>query len=131
MGIRDLGGNPLRTYTRWASGSWSWARDDVYVGRTRVAMVGSSGTWYYHTDHVASPRVVTTASGTVAKTYDFYPYGLPINATGMEALWFSGYELEHQNTATDFSDDLYFLHARWYHPYMMRFLSPDPLRGDP
>ncbi|MGC8917673.1 MAG: RHS repeat-associated core domain-containing protein, partial [Thermoanaerobaculum sp.] len=46
-------------------------------------------------------------------------------------LWFSGYELEHQNTATDFSDDLYFLHARWYHPYMMRFLSPDPLRGDP
>ncbi|MGC8817720.1 MAG: RHS repeat-associated core domain-containing protein, partial [Candidatus Hadarchaeum sp.] len=23
------------------------------------------------------------------------------------------------------------LHARWYHPYMMRFLSPDPLRGDP
>jgi len=49
---------------------------------------------------------------------------------GQERLWFGGYELEHQNTS-DYTDDLYFLHARWYFPYMGRFLSPDPVRGNP
>jgi RHS repeat-associated protein len=65
------------------------------------------------------------------KAYDFFPYGLPVKETvGQERLWFGGYELEHQNTS-DYTDDLYFLHARWYFPYMGRFFSPDPVRGDP
>jgi RHS repeat-associated protein len=65
------------------------------------------------------------------KAYDFYPYGLPVKETvGQERLWFASYELEHQDTP-DYTDDLYFLHARWYFPYMARFLSPDPVRGDP
>jgi RHS repeat-associated protein len=65
------------------------------------------------------------------KAYDFYPYGLPVKETvGQERLWFASYELEHQDTS-EYTDDLYFLHARWYFAYMGRFLSPDPLRGDP
>jgi RHS repeat-associated protein len=49
---------------------------------------------------------------------------------GQERLWFASYELDHQNTPAS-TDDLYFLHARWYFPSMARFLSPDPLRGNP
>ncbi|WP_038050558.1 RHS repeat-associated core domain-containing protein, partial [Thermoanaerobaculum aquaticum] len=41
-----------------------------------------------------------------------------------------GYELEHQNTSSTYTDDLYFLHARWYFPQVARFLSPDPVRGN-
>jgi len=82
-------------------------------------------------DHLGSVRRVSTGAGALEKAYDFFPYGLPVKETvGQERLWFGGYELEHQNTS-DYTDDLYFLHARWYFPYMGRFLSPDPVRGDP
>ena len=77
-------------------------------------------------------RKVTTASGGVEKGYDFYPYGLPVKQTvGQERVWCASYELEHQNTSGVYTDNLYFLHARWYFPAMGRFLSPDPVRGDP
>jgi RHS repeat-associated protein len=82
-------------------------------------------------DHLGSVRRVSTGGGALEKAYDFFPYGLPVKETvGQERLWFASYELEHQNTS-DYTDDLYFLHARWYFPSMGRFLSPDPVRGDP
>ena len=86
---------------------------------------------YSDVDHLGSVRRVSTGTGASEKAYDFYPYGLPVpGSAGQERLWFASYELEHQNTS-DYTDDLYFLHARWYFPYMARFLSPDPVRGDP
>src|SRR5215468_10961032 len=36
---------------------------------------GSAKTLYIHPDHLGSTNVVTDASGTVAETRDFYPYG--------------------------------------------------------
>uniref|UniRef100_A0A7C2NJF5 Transglycosylase SLT domain-containing protein n=1 Tax=Thermoanaerobaculum aquaticum TaxID=1312852 RepID=A0A7C2NJF5_9BACT len=130
VSLRDLGGNPVRHYL-YSGGSWSWLGDDIFVGRLRIAQVTSSGTRYFHVDHLGSVRRVSTGAGALEKAYDFFPYGLPVKETvGQERLWFGGYELEHQNTP-DYTDDLYFLHARWYFPSMARFLSPDPVRGDP
>ncbi|WP_038050560.1 RHS repeat domain-containing protein, partial [Thermoanaerobaculum aquaticum] len=128
--LRDLGGNPLRVYLRTSTGSWSWSRDDVWVGRERVASVYASGVQYVHSDHLGSPRKVTDSLGNVVASNDFYPFGLPAATTGLQGSWFSGYELEHQNTASTYTDDLYFLHARWYFPQLARFLSPDPVRGE-
>ncbi|BCW93939.1 MAG: hypothetical protein KatS3mg007_1833 [Thermoanaerobaculum sp.] len=127
--LRDLGGNPLRTYIRYASGSWAWSSDDVNVGRLRVASVYPSGVQYVHSDHLGSPRKITDGAGNVKAYSDFYPFGLPAATNGIQPRWFSGYELEHQNTASAYTDDLYFLHARWYFPQLARFLSPDPVRG--
>jgi RHS repeat-associated protein len=130
VSLRDLGGNPVRHYL-YSGGSWSWLGDDIFLGRLRIAQVNGSGTRYFHVDHLGSVRRVSTGAGALEKAYDFFPYGLPVKETvGQERLWFGGYELEHQNTP-DYTDDLYFLHARWYFPYMGRFLSPDPVRGDP
>ena len=130
VSLRDLGGNPVRHYL-YSGGSWSWLGDDIFLGRQRIAQVTSSGTRYFHGDHLGSVRRVSTGAGASEKAYDFFPYGLPVpGSAGQERLWFGGYELEHQNTS-DYTDDLYFLHARWYFPYMGRFLSPDPVRGDP
>jgi RHS repeat-associated protein len=130
VSLRDLGGNPVRHYL-YSGGSWSWLGDDIFLGRLRIAQVTSSGTRYFHGDHLGSVRRVSTGAGALEKAYDFFPYGLPVKETvGQERLWFGGYELEHQNSP-DYTDDLYFLHARWYFPYMGRFLSADPVRGDP
>jgi RHS repeat-associated protein len=115
----------------YSGGSWSWLGDDIFLGRQRIAQVNGSGTRYFHVDHLGSVRRVSTGAGALEKAYDFYPYGLPVpGSAGQERLWFASYELEHQNTS-DYTDDLYFLHARWYFPYMGRFLSADPVRGDP
>jgi RHS repeat-associated protein len=130
VSLRDLGGNPVRHYL-YSGGSWSWLGDDIFLGRQRIAQVTSSGTRYFHVDHLGSVRRVSTGAGALEKAYDFFPYGLPVKETvGQERLWFASYELEHQNTSV-YTDDLYFLHARWYFPSMGRFLSPDPVRGDP
>jgi RHS repeat-associated protein len=130
VSLRDLGGNPVRHYL-YSGGSWSWVGDDIFQGRQRIAQVTGSGTRYFHVDHLGSVRRVSTGGGALEKAYDFFPYGLPVKETvGQERLWFGGYELEHQNTS-DYTDDLYFLHARWYFPSMGRFLSADPVRGDP
>jgi RHS repeat-associated protein len=130
VSLRDLGGNPVRHYL-YSGGSWSWLGDDIFLGRLRIAQVTSSGTRYFHVDHLGSVRRVSTGAGALEKAYDFFPYGLPVKETvGQERLWFASYELEHQNTS-DYTDDLYFLHARWYFPSMGRFLSADPVRGDP
>jgi RHS repeat-associated protein len=130
VSLRDLGGNLVRHYL-YSGGSWSWVGDDIFLGRLRIAQVTSSGSRYFHVDHLGSVRRVSTGAGALEKAYDFYPYGLPVKETvGQERLWFASYELEHQNTS-DYTDDLYFLHARWYFPYMGRFLSADPVRGDP
>jgi RHS repeat-associated protein len=130
VSLRDLGGNPVRHYL-YSGGSWSWVGDDIFQGRQRIAQVTGSGTRYFHVDHLGSVRRVSTGGGALEKAYDFFPYGLPVKETvGQERLWFASYELEHQNTS-DYTDDLYFLHARWYFPSMGRFLSADPVRGDP
>ena len=81
-------------------------------------------------DSVSGPRKITDSSGNLVARNDFYPFGLPAATTGLQGSWFSGYELEHQDTASTYTDDLYFLHARWYFPQVARFLSPDPVRGD-
>ncbi|BCW93937.1 MAG: hypothetical protein KatS3mg007_1831 [Thermoanaerobaculum sp.] len=94
-----------------------------------MASVYPSGVEYVHSDHLGSPRKVTDGSGNVKAYSDFYPFGLPAATNGIQPRWFSGYELEHQNTASAYTDDLYFLHARWYFPQLARFLSPDPVRG--
>ncbi|KDA53905.1 hypothetical protein EG19_01530 [Thermoanaerobaculum aquaticum] len=83
-----------------------------------------------HLDSVSSPRKITDSSGKLVARNDFYPFGLPAATTGLSGSWFSGYELEHQDTASTYTDDLYFLHARWYFPQVARFLSPDLVRGD-
>ncbi|KDA52864.1 hypothetical protein EG19_09405 [Thermoanaerobaculum aquaticum] len=81
-------------------------------------------------DHSRSSMKITDGSGNVVASNDFYPFGLPAATTGLQGSWFAGYELEHQNTSSTYTDDLYFLHARWYFPQVARFLSPDPVRGD-
>ncbi|BCW93554.1 MAG: hypothetical protein KatS3mg007_1448 [Thermoanaerobaculum sp.] len=83
---------------------------------------------YVPSDHLGSPQKITDGSGNVVASNDFYPFGLPAATTGLQGSWFSGYELEHQDTASTYTDDLYFLHA--YFPQVARFLSPDPVRGD-
>jgi RHS repeat-associated protein len=76
---------------------------------------------YLHHDQLGSTRVVTTASGSVAATLTFGPYGKLTGSTGAgsTALGYAGqYALEQSG--------LQYLRARFYDPGTAQFLTADP-----
>jgi RHS repeat-associated protein len=104
--------------------------DYVFNGDSLVATVdqetasgnatGTAKTLYIHPDHLGSTNVVTDASGTVAETLDYYPYGsnrIADRTGGNEKRRFIG----------QFSDDsgLSYLQARYYDSARGQFLSED------
>ena len=87
-------------------------------------------THYYTADGLGSIAHLTTASGTIAESYTYDPFGaptirntagtiIPASALGNPFL-FTGREWDSETA-------LYFYRARYYKPAIGRFLSRDPL----
>lgn len=74
-------------------------------------------TWLY-ADHEGSITATANAAGTPVTTLSYGPFGEPSTTTGV-ALRYTGQQLDPDS-------GLYYYKARWYSPYMGRFLSPDP-----
>jgi RHS repeat-associated protein len=85
---------------------------------------GSAKTLYIHPDHLGNTNVVTDASGTVAQTLDFYPYGATRISSGTGAN-------EKRQFIGQFSDDsgLSYLQNRYYNPTQGQFISQDPMQS--
>jgi RHS repeat-associated protein len=68
----------------------------------------------------------------VLAVHDYYPFGLEATAScqDSERMKFTGHERDTLGTCSQ-TDDLDYMHARFYNPTVGRFLSPDPLRGNP
>lgn len=101
----------------------------IWAKGQRIATVpNSGGTYYYHTDHLGSTRVVTDATGAKVQSLTYYPYGdLLSNVPGTPVnvpYKYTGQEL-------DGSSNLYFYEARYYHAVFGRFVSPDPTVANP
>ncbi len=47
----------------------------VYLNGQPLAMVANGNTYYYHTDHLATPQKMTDFSGSVVWSADYKPYG--------------------------------------------------------
>ena len=125
----------------YAGSSTTTATSTAYIwhGDTLVAYIeqriasgqatGTPTTYYVHPDHLGSTNVVTNASGTVAETLDYYPYGAERIHTGTADL--------DRTFIGQFGDDpsaLSYLNARYYDPARGQFTSQDPTHlvvGDP
>jgi RHS repeat-associated protein len=123
--LRGLDNALLSTFTE-QSGTWSWNEDQIWRGSSLLANESPTGTLHYHLDHLGSPRVVTTTSGTLAGRQDFAPFGAG-GTTGAGALQFTAHERDRLQTATgSYLDSLDYMHARYYSAGWGRFLSVDP-----
>lgn len=78
---------------------------------------------YLQLDQQGSVRLLTTATGTVAGSYDYSSYGAVTRHTGATSL--RGYT----GALTD-PDGLIYLRARYYDPASSQFLTVDPLVND-
>ncbi|MCP4543493.1 MAG: RHS repeat-associated core domain-containing protein, partial [Chloroflexi bacterium] len=97
-----------------------------YAGGQRVAMRAGDVLYYLHGDHLGSTSLTTDENGGVTARQLYYPYG--------EVRWDEG------TLATDFGftgqrsvkgTGLVFMHARFYDPYLNRFISADTIVPDP
>jgi RHS repeat-associated protein len=93
----------------------------VYAGGTLIAKINSSGTNFYHQDHLSN-RYVTNSSGGMVAQLGHFPFGESwYNATS-DKLYFTSYEYDSE------SGNHYAL-ARYHVSRLGRLSSPDPLPG--
>lgn len=138
--IRGPGNRVLREYRRLdAAGAPEWKEKDyVYRGSSLLASVASDGTeTHFHLDHLGSPRLITDGAGVRVAEHVYFPFGREATdrLQDFEPMKFTGHERDFHTegiTATQSEkDDLDYMHARYYSPWMGRFLSVDPVGGSP
>jgi RHS repeat-associated protein len=129
--IRDLSNKVLRIYA-YNGSAWSWSKDYVYREGQLLATVeppfAGQVTKHVHLDHLGTPRRITNSSRAIIATHDYYPFGMEACGTADgERMKFTGHERDLQGTTSQ-TDDLDYMHARYYNPNVARFLSVDPGR---
>lgn len=95
----------------------------VYLGDQLLAMIRpTEQVYYYHTDHLGTPRVLTNSSGAVAWKAAYGPFGaVNITVAGIENnLRFPG---QYYDTETG----LHYNGNRYYDPKTGRYITPDPI----
>jgi RHS repeat-associated protein len=86
----------------------------------RTTISQQSDTFYYHTDHLGSTRLVTDESHSIVSDVIYQPFGEP-TTTGEEPYLYTGKEID--------ATGLYYYGARYYDPDLGRFMTRDPLAG--
>jgi RHS repeat-associated protein len=105
----DTAGNPKGSY--------------VY-GLDLIGKLQGNQPSFYHVDGLGSTRLLTNGTGQVSDTYSYDAYGNLIASTGVSnnAYLFAG-EQRDGETGLDY------LRARYYDPFLGRFVSPDAYEG--
>jgi RHS repeat-associated protein len=96
-----------------------------YFGGRRVAMRSSDGVYYLHADHLGSTSLTTDGSGEVVARQLYHPFGTVRWSEGTLPTDFGFTGQRHDGTG------LVFMHARYYHPYLGRFISADSIVPEP
>jgi len=128
--LRDLDGTPLRRYRdvggNTQTADWTLDRDYVWRGNSLLAAITPSSLEYFVSDHLGSPRQITDLSGNIVARHRYYPFGEEATDPSQDAevIKFTGHERDFLGTGT--TDDLDYLHARYYSPHLGRFFSVDP-----
>lgn len=83
---------------------------------------------YYHSDQAGSTLALTDSAGEVTGRAEYTPYGVISHTSGaMDTPYlFNG----AYGVQTDFQTGLIHMRARYYHPWLGRFISEDPIQFD-
>ena len=96
--------------------------DYVYVGDQLIATIRGGAPYYYHNDHLGTPRVLTDASGNIAWNATYTPFGMAqITVSTVE----NPFRLPGQYYDTE--TGLHYNWNRYYQPETGRYITPDPI----
>jgi RHS repeat-associated protein len=131
--LRDLDGRVLREYS-YDRVTFAWQRERQYVYRNGLLLVADRPDMrtQFHLDQLGTPRAITGSAGQRLAYHVYYPYGeeLTYFAQDSERMKFTGHERDLASLAGA-GDDLDYMHARHFSPLTGRFLSFDPIGGNP
>ena len=113
LAITDEKGNPQRLYVRTPLGTLAEIHGSV----------DSSQVYFLHHDERGSCHLVSDQHGEVVAQFRYTPFGIPSNP-GIFLPIFNGRVWNPEI-------EMYPFGARWYDPYMARFLTPDSYTGAP
>ena len=128
--LRSLDGALLRE-VELKSGAYEWVEDYIYRdGQLLASQHRTEGHQHYHLDHLGTTRMLTNRCGERVKRYELFPYGDTISAPAndTETRRFTGHQRD-LGSPTNTTDDLEYMHARYYGVKMGRLLSVDPGGG--
>jgi len=123
----------LRRYLE-SNGVWTWKEDYIWGPSGLLATASpTDGIKHYTLDHLGSPRLVTSGGswgGYQLALHDYYPFGQEATspAQDSELIKFTGQERD-LNLTDQTTDDLDYMHARYYAFHIGRFMTVDPVRG--
>lgn len=140
--LRGASNGVLRQVERTRDG-WRLRKDFVRGGDRLLASISDPGgaseeVRFFHPDHLGSPRLITdeSAGDNVVAYHEYMPFGWEVTDPNQddEPFQFTGHErdrnfVDPDPTVTDRNDDLDYMHARYYSPWMRRFLSVDAVLG--
>ncbi len=121
------------------TGSGAAKREYVWLDGTPLAQVEHAGdaayAYYYHVDHLGTPRAMTNASGQTVWSASALPYGEVVESAGTDPL--SGKTVvTNLRLPGQYDERLlgslglqgpYYNWNRWYLPGVGRYLEPDPV----
>jgi RHS repeat-associated protein len=134
--LRDPANKIVREFITTDTGAnWKWTKDYVHRGvslaAAYIADQGSTGPHrHYHSDHLGTPRLITDNLRHKMSTHTYWAFGGEApgsDVSSPERLRFTGHERD--SNRTDPSQDLDYMHARYYRAEVGRFLSVDPVLG--
>jgi RHS repeat-associated protein len=124
-------GSPgLPTTARQWSKDYVW-RDGLLLASVSASTSGPPITEHFHLDHLGTPRLVSNDNGVQTAIHAYYPFGAELNLpseTPVELMKFTGHERDQLASNPNTLD---YMHARFEMGTMGRFLSVDPVLGDP
>ena len=103
----------------------TWTVGYVYLGGALIAQYKSGTTYFAHSDHLGSTRSLSKLDKSLFEAYDFLPFGEELGTISWGTTHkFTGHERDQES---GLDDTLFRKFASRYG----RWLSPDPLDGDP
>ncbi|RZM00476.1 MAG: RHS repeat-associated core domain-containing protein, partial [Pedobacter sp.] len=98
--------------------------DDRGISASIITKQGKNSTEYYHRDHKGSVTFVFDQTGNITNTISYDIYGLP-NVTSQDE------SPKYEQRTWDDGTSLYYFGARYYDPFLGRFITPDTSLGAP
>ncbi len=78
--LRDLSGNVITEFNNACGTPPCWVAGYMYLGGQLVAEYTNSTTYFAHSDHLGSARLVTDLNKNIVENLDYLPFG-EINST--------------------------------------------------
>jgi len=91
-----------------------------------IDVADSSAIYYYHYDGSGSVVALSDSYGTSRQSYEYGAYG----RVRAEDIDFKANPYMYTGRRFDYETGLYYYRARYYNPYIGRFLQTDPIGYD-